>query len=78
MTTGESVAFLFERSKNTNLMTNEQISKILVDDDTEQTITSASPLKLEEGYQLAIKSVHVKGNKAYIELTKDGQVVVTR
>ena len=72
---GESVAFLFDKSKNTNLMTNEQISKILVDDDSEQTITSASPLKLEEGYQLAIKSVDTKGNKAYIELTKDGQVV---
>ena len=72
---GESVAFLFDKSKNTNLMTNEQISKILVDDDSEQTITSASPLNLEEGYQLAIKSVDIKGNKAYIELTKNGQVV---
>jgi S-layer protein (TIGR01567 family) len=71
----ESVAFLFDKSKNTNLMTNEQISKILVDDDTEQTITSASPLNLEDGYQLAVKSVDVKGNKAYIELTKNGQVV---
>jgi S-layer protein (TIGR01567 family) len=71
----ESVAFLFDKSKNRNLMTNEQISKILVDDDTEQTITSASPLKLEEGYQLAIKSVDVKGNKAYLELSKNGQVI---
>ena len=71
----ETVAFLFDKSKNTNLMTNEQIDKVLVDDDTEQTITSASPLKLEEGYQLAIKSVDVKGNKAYLELTKNGQVV---
>ncbi len=71
----ETVAFLFDKSKNTNLMTNEQIDKVLVDDDTEQTITSSSPLKLEEGYQLAIKSVDVKGNKAYLELTKNGQVV---
>ena len=36
----ESVAFLFDKSKNRNLMTNEQISKVLVDDDTEKTITS--------------------------------------
>lgn len=71
----ESAAFLFDRSKNRNLMTNEQISKVLVDDDTEQTITSASPLKLEEGYDLAIKSVDVKGNKAYLELSKNGQVI---
>jgi S-layer protein (TIGR01567 family) len=71
----ETVPILFDKSKNRNLMTNEQISKILLDDDTEQTITSASPLKLEEGYQLAIKNVDVKGNKAYLELSKDGQVV---
>ena len=71
----ESVAFLFDKSKNRNLMTNEQISKVLVDDDTEQTITTANPLKLEEGYQLAIKSVDTKGNKAYLELSKNGQVI---
>jgi S-layer protein (TIGR01567 family) len=70
----ETVAFLFDKSKNRNLMTNEQISRVLVDDDTEQTITSANPLKLEEGYQLAIKSVDVKGNKAYLELSKNGLV----
>jgi len=71
----ESVAFLFDKSKNRNLMTNEQISKVLVDDDTEQTITTANPLKLDEGYQLAIKSVDTKGNKAYLELSKNGQVI---
>ena len=72
---GAKVAYLYDASKNRNLMTNEQISKVLVDDNTEQTITSANPLKLEEGYQLAIKSVDVKGNKAYLELSKNGQVV---
>jgi len=30
---------------------------------------------LGEGYQLAIKSVDVKGNKAYLELSKNGQAV---
>lgn len=71
----ETMAFLFDKSKNRNLMTNEQISRVLVDDDTEQTITSVNPLKLEEGYKLAIKSVDVKGNKVYLELSKNGQVV---
>jgi hypothetical protein len=71
----ESVAFLFDKSKNRNMMTNEQISEVLADDDTEQTITSANPLKLEEGYQLAIKSIDIDGNKAYLDLSKDGQVV---
>ena len=72
---GETVAFLFDKSKNRNLMTNEQITKVLVDDNKEQTITSANPLVLLEGYQLAIKSVDTKGNKAYLELSKNGQVV---
>ncbi len=71
----ESVAFLFDKSKNRNMMTNEQISEVLVDDDTEQTITSVNPLKLEEGYQLAIKSIDIDGNKASVDLSKDGQVI---
>ena len=33
----ESVPYLYDMSKNRNLMTEDQISKILVDDDTEQT-----------------------------------------
>jgi len=72
---GANVAYLYDTSKNRNLMTNNQISKVLVDDNTEMTITSGTPLQLGEGYQLAIKSVDTKGNKVYVELTKNGQVV---
>ena len=68
----ETVAYLYDRSTNRNLLANEQISKILVDTDVEQTVTSKDPLKLGEGYQLAIDS---NGNKAYLELSKDGTVV---
>jgi len=67
--------YLFDKSTNRNLMTNEQLSKLLIDDNTEQTITSATPLKLQEGYELAVKSIDVDGNKVYVELTKNGQVV---
>jgi S-layer protein (TIGR01567 family) len=72
---GETVPFIADKSKNDNLMTNEQIAKVLMDDNKEMTITSANPLKLAEGYQLAIKSIDIDGNKAYLELTKNGQVV---
>ena len=75
MNVNESVAYLYDASKNRNLMTNEQISQVLMDDNKEQTITSANPLVLQNGYQLAIKSIDVDGNKAYIELSKNGQVV---
>jgi S-layer protein (TIGR01567 family) len=71
----ETVAYLYDRSKDRNLLANEQISKILTDTDTEHTVTSKDPLKLEEGYQLAIKSIDLDGNKAYLELSKDGKVV---
>jgi S-layer protein (TIGR01567 family) len=71
----ENVPFIADKSKNDNLMTNEQVTKILEDSDTERTITSANPLKLGEGYELAVKSIDVKGNKVYVELSKDGAVV---
>ena len=69
------VMYLADKSKNDNLMINEQISKVLMDDNKEITMTTENPLKLGEGYQLAIKNVDVKGNKAYVELSKNGQVV---
>ena len=39
------------------------------------TVTSGTPLKLEEGYELAIKSIDIDGNKVYLELSKNGAVV---
>ncbi|RQW79890.1 MAG: hypothetical protein EHM14_06985 [Methanothrix sp.] len=47
----------------------------LIDNYTEITIPSRTSLKLEEGYELAIKSVDMISNKAYVELSKDGQLV---
>ena len=69
------VPYLKDKSKNWDLMAKDQLSEVLIDKDTEMTITSNSPLRLQEGYQLAIKSVDINGNKAYIELSKYGQVV---
>jgi S-layer protein (TIGR01567 family) len=70
----ESVAYLYDASKNRNLMTYEQISKVLIDDNKEMTITSTNPLVLQQGYQLAIKSIDVDG-KTYLVLSKNEQVV---
>lgn len=72
---GEDVPFLADKSRNDNLMTNEQISNVLIDDNKEMTITSANPLTLTEGYSLAIKSIDAEGIRTYLELTKNGQVV---
>jgi len=65
----------YSESTDKNSLSSEQLEKILVDDDTEKTLTSGTPLKLEEGYELAIKSIDIDGNKVFLELSKDGSVV---
>jgi S-layer protein (TIGR01567 family) len=66
---------LFKESTDENSLSSEQLQKILIDDDTEKTVTSGTPLKLAEGYELAIKSIDIDNNKVYLELSKDGSVV---
>jgi S-layer protein (TIGR01567 family) len=66
---------LFTESGDENMLSDKQLLKILIDDDTERTITSGTPLKLKAGYELAIKSIDIDGNKVYLELTKDGEVI---
>jgi len=75
---GEPVAFLANRSTNANLLASKNISRILMDTGNQTTITSASSLKLMEGYQLALKGVDSQGNKVYLELSKNGQVVESK
>jgi S-layer protein (TIGR01567 family) len=66
---------LFKESTDENSLSRGQLQKILIDDDTEKTVTSGTSIKLEEGYELAIKSIDIDGNKIYLELSKDGSVV---
>jgi S-layer protein (TIGR01567 family) len=73
---GETVAYLFDKSKNRNLMTNEQIARILIDDNKEQIITSRDPLKLAEGYELAL--MFVNGTQAVVELKKNNVSIDTK
>jgi S-layer protein (TIGR01567 family) len=71
---GQSYPYLYDRSRNRNLITNEQLSKILIDNDTIKLVKKGESLKLKEGYELAIKGVSSEG-KVYLQLLKDGQVV---
>ena len=66
--------YLFDKSTDRSALDKGQLLKVLADDDTEKTITSDSSLKLDEGYELALKSVDIDGNKAYFELSKNGTV----
>ncbi len=67
-------ALLYNNSRNRDLMTNEQISRILVDSNKELTITPSSPLMLQEGYQLRLNSIdNTIPEKVYLTLSKNGQ-----
>ena len=39
------------------------------------TITTGSPLKLEQGYELYLKSINIEGDNVYLELTRNGEIV---
>jgi len=65
----------YAESTDKNSLSSEQLEKILIDAKDEMTVTSGTPLKLEEGYELAIKSIDIDGNKVYLELSKNGAVV---
>ena len=47
----------------------------LINDTQSFTVDEGTPLRLQEGYELAVTSVDIDGNKAYIELLKDGRAV---
>jgi S-layer protein (TIGR01567 family) len=68
-------AELYRQSTDRNLLIDEQLLKVLKDDDIEMTVTSGTPLKLEEGYVLSIRSIDIDGNHVYLELSKNGSVV---
>jgi S-layer protein (TIGR01567 family) len=71
----ESVAYLYDNSQDKSLLANLQISKVLIDDNTEQVVTSGRPLELREGYALNLKSVEASANTATLELTKNSVVI---
>ena len=66
---------LFRQSTDENSLSDEQLEEILIDDDTQMTVTSGTPLKMEEGYELLIKSIDSSTGMVYLELVKDGLVV---
>jgi S-layer protein (TIGR01567 family) len=70
-----SKGLLFDKSTDKSALAKRQLLKVLADDDAEKTITTDSPLKLEDGYVLAIKSISSDGNNVYLELSRNGEVV---
>jgi|WetSurMetagenome_2_1015567.scaffolds.fasta_scaffold00690_8 S-layer protein (TIGR01567 family) len=66
--------YLYKISEDDSLLDDGVLLKVLMDDDEERMISSSRPLKLQEGYELRLKSVDIDGDKAYLELYKDGSL----
>ena len=72
---GSSLPRLWEESGDKSLMALGLASEVLIDNDQEETITKNFSLNLSEGYQLHIMSVDTEGERAYLELTRYGEVL---
>lgn len=70
-----SLPRLWEESGDKSLMALGLASEVLIDDNQEKTITKNFSLDLSEGYQLHIKSYDPESERAYLELTRYGEVL---
>ncbi len=61
--------------EETSLINEGELRRVLIDSDTENTITSGSVLTFEEGYELRIKEIDTEGNKVFLSLAKDGEEI---
>lgn len=62
-------------NKDISLINENQLRRVLIDSDDDETITSGSVLPLEEGYELRINEIDLNGNKVYLALAKDGEEI---
>lgn len=63
---------------NTNsvsILSNNILSKVLIDEDSKKSLFTGSSLALEEGYSLNVVEVDVNGNVVHVQLQKDGKVI---
>nr|QNO48397.1 hypothetical protein OODJKIFO_00001 [Methanosarcinales archaeon ANME-2c ERB4]QNO48486.1 hypothetical protein FBNIIKBJ_00011 [Methanosarcinales archaeon ANME-2c ERB4] len=60
-----------------SLISNDMLSKVLIDVEDDRMISTGASLQLEEGYELKIIQLDTDGGQAQIELLKDGRSVDT-
>ncbi|WP_321420364.1 S-layer protein domain-containing protein [uncultured Methanomethylovorans sp.] len=58
-----------------SLVSQGQLSKVLLDESDKTSLTSGTSLTLEEGYALNIEEVDINGKNVHVSLTKDGSEV---
>jgi S-layer protein (TIGR01567 family) len=65
----------YETSIDKDSISKYQLKRILIDSQEEMTTSPGTLLRLDEGYELVIKSIDIDRNEVYLELTKGGAVV---
>jgi S-layer protein (TIGR01567 family) len=58
-----------------SLLSNDILSKVLIDSDDKKSLNTGESLALEDGYSLDVKEVDVNGNSVWVQLEKDGKQV---
>lgn len=62
-------------SNRVSVLSNNILSKVLIDEDSKKSLFAGSSLALEEGYALNVVEVDVNGNVVHVQLQKDGKVI---
>lgn len=58
-----------------SVISDGQLSKILIDSDDRRSLYTGSSLILEEGYSLNIVEVDINGDTVWVQLEKDGNII---
>ncbi len=66
-----------EFTNDVSLLSDGQLSKILIDDDSKTSLYSGSSLILEEGYELYVVEVDLDGSSVMVNLVQDGDDIDT-
>lgn len=69
---GYADGLLKDESEEPNLLSEEQLVRVLIDDNRRKTFDTDSPLGLKDGYKLALESVDGNGEKVSLALFKEG------
>lgn len=74
----EGDQLLYKESEDPNSLAKGQLEEILSDHDMEMTVASGEPIRLEDGYELVVKSVQLQQGMVSLELLKSGKAVDTK
>jgi S-layer protein (TIGR01567 family) len=68
-------SFLFKKSMDPSSLAKGQLEEVLLDSDAEMSISNSQPLELMEGYELKLTAVDALGERVFVELLKNSQVI---